>query len=147
MENAELNLHEICKQVETSKQISQAELARMIGMTPQSLCAVLKGRIGIPAKAAIELFDMTGIHPKAILAASQRIRTNGFADPVFLSALAAICVTGTAIAQHYQEIANLIVFIMSTCREKLRNQRRLRKVRRQAKKSHRFPWIGQVAAI
>lgn len=71
-----MDLNEICREAEKKENLSQAGLARKIGLTPQALCHVLKGRRKLPAEAAIELFDLTGIHPKEILKASMRIASS-----------------------------------------------------------------------
>lgn len=71
-----MELEEIVKEAKTRNGLSQNELASRIGMNKQNLSAVLHGRRKLPAEAAIELFDLTGIHPKEILKASMRIASS-----------------------------------------------------------------------
>lgn len=71
------DLPEVIKQIEEDERISQAEVARRLEMTPQNLSHVLKGRRKLPAEAAIELFDLTGIHPKKLLEMSKKLFAAG----------------------------------------------------------------------
>ncbi|PLK47844.1 helix-turn-helix transcriptional regulator [Uliginosibacterium sp. TH139] len=71
------NLPEVIKQVEEEKHLSQADVARQLQMTPQNLSHVLKGRRKLPAEAAIELFDLTGIHPRKLLEMSKKLFAAG----------------------------------------------------------------------
>ena len=67
------NLNEICEVAKQRHNLSQNALASRVGMSKTNFSAVLHGRRKLPAEAAIELFDLTGIHPKKILHASVKV--------------------------------------------------------------------------
>lgn len=72
---------DLTKVIDEAKQktgLTQDQLATRIGLDRTALSHVLHGRRKLPAEAAIELFDLTGIHPRDILKATvtKKPRTN-----------------------------------------------------------------------
>lgn len=66
-----MDLREICRKAESEHQLTQRALAQRIGMQEQNLSAVLKGRRKLPAEAAIELSELTGIGAKQVWEAAK----------------------------------------------------------------------------
>ena len=66
-----MELNEIIEKAEESHQISQNELAKRIGMSPQNLSHVMRGRRKLPAEAAIELAELTGQPAKRVWEAAK----------------------------------------------------------------------------
>lgn len=65
-----MELNEIVEEAKKKTGLSQNRLAERIGLSRSSLSQVLHGKRPLPAEAAIELFDLTGIHPRKILQAT-----------------------------------------------------------------------------
>lgn len=65
-----MELRQVIETAQDLHKLTQNELAKRIGMTKENLSSVLNGRRPLPATAAIELFDLTGIHPRDILNAT-----------------------------------------------------------------------------
>lgn len=64
---------DLTKVIDEAKQktgLNQDQLAARIGLNRTALSHVLHGRRKLPAEAAIELFDLTGIHPRDIMNAT-----------------------------------------------------------------------------
>lgn len=67
-----MELKDVIEEAKEKTGLNQDELAKRIGIDRTALSHALHGRRKLKAEAAIELFDITGIHPKKILAATAR---------------------------------------------------------------------------
>lgn len=67
-----MELREVIEKAKENTGMNQDQLAERIGLDRTALSHALHGRRKIKAEAAIELFDLTGIHPKEILKATVR---------------------------------------------------------------------------
>ena len=65
-----MELKDVIEEAQHKTGLSQNKIAERIGLTHSNLSSVLAGRRRLPAEAAIELFDLTGIHPREILRAA-----------------------------------------------------------------------------
>jgi len=95
-----MELRDICRKAEEKTGLSQNKLAERIGLEKTALSHALAGRRKLPAEAAIELWEITGIHPKEILAASARIAA------CIALAVVTLLVTPPEKAQANQMLAN-----------------------------------------
>lgn len=66
-----MELNEIIEKAEEQHRLSQNELAKRIGMSPQNLSHVLRKRRKMPAEAAIELAELTGENAKRVWEAAK----------------------------------------------------------------------------
>lgn len=102
---ATMEFDEIINTAKTRHGLSQNKLAERIGLNKSSMSAVIHGRRPLPAEAAIELFDLTGIHPRDILkAASRTMSCLALALVVFLSP---VSVKNSYASNAYYEHAHL----------------------------------------
>lgn len=67
-----MELKRVIDEAKEKTGLNQDELATRIGLDRTALSHVLHGRRKLKAEAAIELFDITGIHPRKILEATVR---------------------------------------------------------------------------
>ena len=65
-----MELRKIIDQAKDETGLCQDKLAERIGLNRTALSHILHGRRKLPAEAAIELYDITGIHPREILKAT-----------------------------------------------------------------------------
>jgi transcriptional regulator with XRE-family HTH domain len=82
-----IDFKEVCKVTQERLDISQAELGRRIGMSPENFSAGLRGARPITAEAVIELSEITGENAKQLLIAAKKLRTmRGKAADAIMSA-------------------------------------------------------------
>lgn len=65
-----MDLTKVIEEAKEKTGMTQDQIATRIGLDRTALSHILHGRRRIPATAAIELFDLTGIHPRDILNAT-----------------------------------------------------------------------------
>ena len=65
-----MDLTKVIDEAKEKTGMTQDQLATRIGLDRTALSHILHGRRRLPATAAIELFDLTGIHPRDILNAT-----------------------------------------------------------------------------
>jgi transcriptional regulator with XRE-family HTH domain len=66
-----MDLENIVEEAKSKNGLSQAGLAKKLGITPQNMSAVLHRRRALPAEAAIELAELTGKPAKRVWEAAK----------------------------------------------------------------------------
>lgn len=122
-----MDLRQICEKAEKDHQITQRELAQRIGLQPTALSHVMNRRRKLPAEAAIELSELTGLRAKEVWTAAVRwAKSHGTTTALMLLTVVSLFVSapGNALAaQAVQGVSEPVIPIMAVWRRVARRVR------------------------